>query len=1268
MINWFKRFFGIDKSVNIKNISNSKVLYINGLIIKSPEELAAIVDFNPIVKSDLIGVDGEKFIGKISLRNDLIKRTFSKEDTSSQLDVIWQIEGVGKELKNVVQENDKVALLGNPGLGKSTELEQLAVELWNDSENPIIPIHKNLRNFTNLDDIDSFIKINWKTLADVIFILDGIDEISDVEDFTSKLETFILKVESTEIRSRFLISCRTNVYEDEVKNIVEFDKFYLEDLTLQQGIKILESKCSIHISESSINENFKVFVKNPYQIEIVAKYIKENNKIPTNTSELWESYIQGRLKDDSRFKFRKRKLNPTIIVLFSKKLSLVNELMKRNTFRDDDLIKITNGDISAYGEFRKNPLFDSKPDDQEKFFVHRNVQEYFASLALVELEFKKITKFICIDGTNKTHPSLFNTITFLINLLSVNSDKFAHLVEWITINEPELLFRADTDRISSNIRNVVFQAYFERECVRKTLWINTKRTYEMDKIGKFADTSENFKYLFEIIQDKVKHFRIRYSALELLEYFKLPLFRAREIQKYFLEELKDDDLEIGIKCKMLDLICAKPILREDRGLIDEVFKIFINESNKQINSSLLHLLEDFENVDEFSEYIHQEFQRANKLLPRNDNDEVIRGNKSRVERLVFKFKLADNFLQAVRHYFNNNIRLRDVNNQIEKISERCIYFIIKDEQSLISLLEEINVELRFHTHRDLLLHIIKNTNKYDLTVTHLINNWELKEILPMVARILRMSNIHLVANKMVEKGMGAREVEGFRNRISNTNSIDLALQFEEIMSTKGIQFTERLFTQKEKDQQENYFFDTIQENLNILFDKELLSERIQMIFSETNNSMDWRDYHKIENEWYEKNGYHNIMVDTPMSLIGTFISENRQPVRYEILSKNLEDNFLRYYQIMKYITDCKERNWEYNLYDHQKTSIIDWCLQEATDFDFDNVIIINEGGKSYYRNGRNNDIKIRTIIFFEDLLKFNLSQEFLVGCIEFDYLVNQEGVGNLEESFDYLRNKINDDEAFKKRIVDNLKNKELFSMTLANHIMYALDHKIEEVYPLIKEYFLNDGLSRHLSARLEQYFKLTDDTNLLLECCKDPESQFYWSAIEILTEFNREQGFCVDRSLEYLHTNNDTFKTNALKTLFLNNKIEAIEYLVSALENGLKIPTIRSYKFANYNVVNDYNIIELLFDLIYDKEFDDFERNDYRSFLTKYLENLVIKGDKEYAMVMQVLNKIKEELKGENKDLYHINILIDEVNYSFYLSKSKPYELNEALKYVNDII
>src|SRR5690606_950289 len=105
-------------------------------------------------------------------------------------------------------------LLGNPGVGKTTELKKTFEILWEEREkNNTIPYYINIKNFRTTTKIEDLLKIDgidWKEIPSIILIFDGLDEISQIHEFISELEIFIVTYRKLKIK--YLISCRTNIY------------------------------------------------------------------------------------------------------------------------------------------------------------------------------------------------------------------------------------------------------------------------------------------------------------------------------------------------------------------------------------------------------------------------------------------------------------------------------------------------------------------------------------------------------------------------------------------------------------------------------------------------------------------------------------------------------------------------------------------------------------------------------------------------------------------------------------------------------------------------------------------------------------------------------------------------------------------------------------------------------------------------------------------------------------------------------------------------
>ena len=226
--------------------------------------------------------------------------------------------------------------------------------MWKEGEvDGFVPIFKNLRNFTPTDELENYLPKSWKELNKILLILDGIDEISDIENFKSKLENFFENNINKTKKYKFIISCRTNVYESIAKGITGFKTFYLKDLTQQESLELLKKKCGNIIDTIGYQDILLEFLKTPFHIEIVADFINQKLILPKSTADLWSTYITNRLSIDQNDKLKKQILNIALIEEFSKKVSVVNEFMKTNTFDESNLFKIVNKNTNDFKEFKK---------------------------------------------------------------------------------------------------------------------------------------------------------------------------------------------------------------------------------------------------------------------------------------------------------------------------------------------------------------------------------------------------------------------------------------------------------------------------------------------------------------------------------------------------------------------------------------------------------------------------------------------------------------------------------------------------------------------------------------------------------------------------------------------------------------------------------------------------------------------------------------------------------------------------------------------------
>ncbi|WP_309640935.1 hypothetical protein [Flavobacterium sp.] len=1219
-----------------------------------------ILSRKPFKKVLISEKDKSNYLGDIKLTDNLIEREFS-EDKTDGYTFLWDEDKRANELIKILEKESKIFLLGNPGTGKTTELMTFALKNWKTGEvQGSVPIFRNLRDFTNTDTIEDYLPPQIDELSNVLLILDGIDEIADIEYFKSKLVVFLSKEDNSD-KYKCIISCRTNVYESIVKDIKGFKKYYLKDLSRYKSLKLLTYKCGSIIDSLSFNEMLYDFLKTPFQVEILANYINQYKKTPLNTFELWETYINTRLTHDKNDKLKKVELNTPLIKKFSKKISLINELMKSNIITEDNLFCSIKDNTSDFNEFKKNPLIDKKPGLENYFFEHRNIQEYFAAELISSLDFEEIKKFILIDGTDKTHPSLFNTVTFLINILS--DAKYDSLVQWFIDNQPELLFKADKNRIS-NFRVKVFQGYFQSECIEKTYWINNSKVSSVKEIAEFGNCEENFDYLNTIINDNTSHFRVRISALDLLGHFTIPTSKKEKLKNDLFGLLKSTTEDI--KSHILDFIYDQKLCESDNKYLEKIFELFKKETSKQINKALLSLIEKHEPIDDFFWYVKDEFLRDKKIIPRDIVDDVMRGNSWTLEQIIIRFKSSAHFIEFAKYYFDENTNNFSDNKFAEEIIEKCLHFDNSEEGFLVDLLSSFEDKTKYHLRENYLRTLILKSKPESQIAAfqYLIKNFTSNNVGYFLASITNEKTIDIVIENFKDGSIESKDLDFYRNVIANHGNRELAGKFNNTMIEAGFTFNHQFLFEKEFAVVKAKSDNKAQENFDLLFNKRKLLSKIKKIFDENGELIDEKKIRTIDMKWYDNNG-HGSTIDMSYTVLSRIIYDIKDSLDYNEVKKILKNPLVIISKIKSQVEGLKNSGDRFVVRENQKEFIQLWCTKVSQKIRFDKIM----QSKGNHFVILEDYEKLKLVLFFMHKLNFELSQEFYLNSMEF---FDVEKSSDEDKNFQKLSKRISDKKQFDERIIYNLLNRDLTYITLSKHIQYALDNNLVATFDKIRQYLFSASHSFNIDKKLEQLYQLTNDIYLLKDCCVDAKSHHCWSALKIMMDFKLEPEFCIKKAIEFLEAEIDPEKnyyySNALAILFELNSLNALKYLFSFL-NQKSIPSLKENSYTHYNTIADYNILEKLFKIIYLEDRGHIGFSGLSSFLTTYVSNLS-KSTEGYKKTFAKLIEIKAKLETAKSDtgIFYINKLIDDATDGYVNSKSKALNFREALSKVEQIL
>ena len=1191
------------------------------------------------------------YLGDIENIDHYISRTYKD---SSKTFIFDFFDDLPKKLEigDLIASEKKVIILGNPGLGKSSELKKLAIDLWQSGER--IPVYKNLKNFTQLSTIEDYLGIDFKGIDNIILILDGIDEIPNVQDFLSKFANFIQKQTLANKNISYLLSCRTNIYASAVYPIPDFKVFYLQDLSPDDSRTMLLHACGDIVDTLEFNSELRVFINNPFQIQILSEYINEHNVLPSNTAEVWEQYILRRLKSDRVDKLAKFTINVPLIKSHSKRVALVNEMMKSNLISEDNLLRVLKRNESDYDQFVKSPLMEKSYDSDNWFFEHRNIQEYFAASALMENDFETIKEFICIAGSDRTHPSLFNTITFLLNLMDKESEEFASLVNLINTSDPIQLFKADSNRME-DIRCVVFKDFFTKECIEKTLWITTKGM-SVKEIAYFANNTESYRFLLTVINDASMHFRARISALEILGYFSEDVIEPGALQVYFREMLMQDHWDLNIKTHILFCIYRTKLCRIDPGFLIWLIDNFNEESEKGFRRAMLDIIQGMESVDPYFNYIKDEFLFDQNIIERKTRTRINLGYSSVIGTIILKLESVENVTEIVSYFFSETYNVR-LDGELERsLLKRLIYFMEEDENFIVNLLNKIGKIKAFYRQSEFLTRLLERCPDKLPVAMYFISEQEFHVVRQILAKIADRQVCDLVRDIYHTDRIDSREINYFRNNLNNLRTdSSLAEYFNGIMETIGFKFDQPVFTSEDAKRYEAIRQKRVQANFDMLFDIGGLKQTILEIFKEQGSPISWERMVDIEHSWYETNSM-SYNIDVQYDLLTKFIRDYGTLSEEDFITRFSQDEVLRLERIKSKLSNNIQ---EFNITEEQSNSIRSWCFNVCGSFDFTTLIVVaNQDFLEINTDFR----KMKLVLFFQKEFGLALPMEFLLNCIEF--VANDPFQGEVA-NLDSLAVLINDKAMFEQRVVDNIIGNSMFSLAMSRHVSYALDHKLNRAYTAIRGYLSGRRDIYPGDQMLEDYISLTNDKDLLMAFCTDICSFKCWAAIDLLMEKGM-LSFCIRIAKEYLKTKNDQYLSNAMVVLFKANDPIAIQTYLNYLNEGITI-SVEANAFANYDVAVDAGIIRDIFAIIYTVDYDRFSFNGGNTLLNIYLANI---SKRDFEGVKEILTEIQTLVVANTDDngIFYINTLMDMCEMSYINSLSKPYTFRDALKATDTLL
>jgi hypothetical protein len=611
-----------------------------------------------------------------------------KDPYQLQEEVIQRIYKHDDFLRDVIEEKTTsqakhLAIIGEPGAGKSTWLDSIATHIQENTENLAICISlanlqgKTLKQYLleewlpeaipliypNADIDESHEKSLQKTLQQggVWLLLDGVDEIKEttssyiLDDIQQQLTGYLSKV-------RVILTCRTNVWDVKVNNgMTGFDtyktqEFSSSDIRLfikqwfgfarqpKQG-KILRTK----LDESQYS-NIENLIKNPLRLSLFCQVYGKDEKIefPKTKAELYQNFLNY---------FYDWKPNQTNID-WSTQLELKDELHRslgKLSIAGLDGSSHLRLPLSLIKQYMNDKLFKlawdlgwlnlvdrcSISDEPVYAFFHSSFQEYFAALAIDDPNF--FLKHIP-EAPSRGHYRIFESQWCESYLLYLGRNDLT-------------LIQKQKEELLNNLMN--FQDNLGNLYGFQLFWIVVMGIPEFPIFSKSDIIIER---LIDLILDDTENQLENSINEQFKKRYNLLGFSSRE---YAINILKD----IAIKnSNVIQFLLAKLNFSKNNNIVDDVITLayvidLIDSSRMDLEENIRYIISNIE----YAECIHASY--FTEILKNNHKDKP-----ELLSILIEEIKNCDNVFNCIEFFCilrETDFYNPELNNLLIELQKRC---------------------------------------------------------------------------------------------------------------------------------------------------------------------------------------------------------------------------------------------------------------------------------------------------------------------------------------------------------------------------------------------------------------------------------------------------------------------------------------------------------------------------------------------------------------------------------------------------------------------
>lgn len=1160
----------------------------------------------------------------------------------------------GEKTSEILKKENRIALLGWAGTGKSVELEKLAYEICT-KDSPYYPFLIKLNVHTDQSIADRIPEVKDIPTNTMVVLLDGLDEVQmgKFEGMRRKILDFATDFPEAKI----IVSCRSNFYTTALENgqlntLTGFKSYQLAALSYQNIEHHISKKIPLK-KDSFLKEvadkNLNSLLHVPYYLIKLTDQYAARNKISNSKAELFEEVISENIKKDVKRHFPDDRDSKELEMRRAlEKLAFIFEYQGKNNGTWKEIQQTLSKNEQHIIKCAGSLLDGNEGGDSTWKFSHNNIQEYLVAKLLSKQKFEVIKKVVCFPKAyKKVKPTWVNTLSFIISSLSESNEVKNQLLDWLSDNEPELLIKFEPDKLTDAIRYAAFEKIFNFYKKEKRR-INRSKFYPWE-LAKFSRSDKSLQSLVQELRND-QPVASRANALDLISYYEIESNYPKHVKesKKVIEQILFEESEL----QYLSLRAYVELFLLNEDEFDKLMNRFQNSSDTGVKYTLFYAIHKQGYQDKYIEtvldfagkYISKEHEDSNRLS--NEYSELVNCIQS-VKSLDATKKVVDFIMNNYRRvsyaiYFGNIIdhTLKHVAKSFPNDDD--LYEKIKstfDSENVGIYDERLKEFIEYFDstgNRTRIFKELYSKNIVDLKYRTLIQ----------LALLANEDAIEFIANEFKTSKISRKIVEDFQYCLER-NSQHLK-QFNQLVNEKET-IELPVYRDMEKEKRERR-----EKTKALLFDKDAFKDAIEQVFIDAGKDvLTYDEIWEIQKTEFEGK-YLPVVYETLR------LYRNHQKRDKAKLFDWIDDNW-KEYSIRKIIGLLKDDS-DPEFTDDQLNYIKTWCDKKAKEVNFNTSLSHPDE-----RTTSADQEAVKLSFLVRRLRLDHYDTEFYLNMLSF-----QKWDDNEIKIIDFVesvvpKNKIDE------QVVKNISEGIEFEMVLENHLDYCLKHGLTQASEHLIVYLEDRGYKRY--KVLETYNTLGGSLEKLENILPNITDDFKFQLIrELVNRKSRNVLNYVRRSFD--SSENESEKLRLASYLMELQEIKGVKFYLKYINKKKVVPDDSAPTNPLYGLttVKALSYIFKLYEMSYNKSIKQGKFNNLKDIAVGALQAICLFNDNFPACKNKFRNyklkfKLKAILKIDNKPeeiILNLNHYYENIEHQYYVNKSVKIGLNEALlKYAN---